>query len=112
MADDVKTTSMARKVIVKNWFDVSRLRVRVVRSVIRIQGYFFKLNGSVEDREGDQASLRKLDDDLRNIAGIRGIAYQIENWTRETSGSWRKLGRKKPISKAAQQAAAEGNQVG
>jgi hypothetical protein len=112
MADDVKITSMARKVIVKNWFDVSRVRVRVVRSVIRIQGYFFKLTGSPEEREGDQASLRKLDEDLRAIAGVRGIAYQVDNWIHESSGSWRKLGGKKPVSKAAQEAVAEGNQVG
>ena len=112
MADDVKITSMARKVIVKNWFDISRVRIRVTRSVIRVQGHFSKLTGSPDEREGDQAGLRKLDEDLLAISGVRGVAYQIDNWVHESSGSWRKLGSKKPLSKAAQQAVSEGNQVG
>jgi hypothetical protein len=112
MADDVKLTAMARKVIVKNWFDLSRIRIRVVRSVIHVQGRFYKLTGSPEEREGDQNSLRKLDEDFHSISGVRSVAYQIENWVHESSGSWRKIGGNKPLSKAAQKALVEGNQLG
>jgi hypothetical protein len=112
MADDVKLMSMARKTIVKNWFDLSRIRVRVTRAVIHVQGRFYKLTGSPEEREGDQASLRKLDEDLHALSGARGVSYQIENWVHESSGTWRKIGGNKPLSKAAQKALSEGNQVG
>ncbi len=98
MADDVKMTSMARKLIVRNWLDISRLRVRVTRGVIFVSGRIYKLTGGPSEREGDEAGLRKLDEDLHSVPGVRGVAYQLENWTREASGAWRKLGQKMTAS--------------
>ena len=110
MADDVKLTALARKIIVKNWFDVTRLRLRTVRGVIHVQGRIFKLTGTPEEREGDEASLRKLDEELHALAQVRGVCYQLENWICVSAGSWRKLGVK--MTEAAQKAMAEGNEVG
>lgn len=98
MADDVKMTSMARKMIVRNWLDISRLRVRVTRGVIFVSGRIHKLTGGPSEKEGDEPGLRKLDDDLHGVPGMRGVAYQLENWTHETSGGWRKLGQKMTAS--------------
>jgi len=98
MPDDVKMTSLARKMIVRNWFDISRVRVRVTRSVILVSGRIYRLTGGPEEREGSEPTLRKLDDDLRGIPGMRGVAYQLDNWTRESSGAWRKLGQKMTAS--------------
>jgi len=111
MADDVKMTSHARKLIVRNWFDISRLRVRVTRGVIFVSGRIYRLTGGPEERNGTEPTLRKLDEDLHGIPGVRGVAYQLENWTREASGAWRQLGQKMTAS-AKRLAEAEDRSVG
>jgi hypothetical protein len=110
MADDTKMTSYARKIVVKNWFDISRLRIRTTRGVIYIQGRIYKLTGSASERDGDEHSLRKLDDDLRNIPGMKGTAYQLDNWVRESSGAWRKVGQK--MTAAAKKALEQSGDIG
>ncbi len=109
MSEDVKITSLARKIIVKNWFDVSRLRVRTTRGVIHVQGRIYKIAGPVNEREGSETVLRKLDEELHGIARVRGVSYQLENWVCASAGSWRKMGVK--MAAAQQKAAAEGNQI-
>ena len=101
---------MARKIVVKNWIDISRLRIRTVRGVIQVQGRIAKLTGSADEREGDESGMRKLDEDLHAISGVRGVNYQLENWICVSAGTWRRL--KVKMSAAAQKAIAEGNEVG
>jgi len=108
--NDVQITAMARKILVRNWMDVSRMRIRAVRGVIHMQGRIAKLTGSADQREGDESGMRKLDEDLRMISGVRGVNYQLENWVCVSTGTWRKL--KVKMSEAAQKAIAEGNEVG
>jgi len=110
MSEDVKINALARKMIVKNWFDISRLRVRTVRGVIHVQGRIYKIAGPVNERDGTETVMRKLDEDLHGIARVRGVNYQLENWVCASAGSWRKVGSK--ASKAQQKALAEGNQIG
>lgn len=110
MSEDVKINSLARKIIVKNWLDVSRLRVRTVRGVIHVQGRIYKIAGPPNEREGSESSMIKLDEELHGIARARGVTYQLENWVCASAGSWRKIGVK--MTKAQQKAMAEGNQIG
>lgn len=101
---------MARKIVVKNWLDISRLRIRTVRGVIHVQGRITKLTGSADEREGDESGMRKLDEDLHAISGVRGVSYNLENWICVSAGTWRKLGVK--MSEAARKAIEEGNEIG
>jgi hypothetical protein len=110
MIDDIKMTAMARKTVIKNRFDISRIRIRVTRGVIHVSGRFQRLTGSPSEREGDETSLRKLDEDLHGLSGMRGVHYQIENWMYEPSGSWQKMGPK--MSKSAAKALEQGNDIG
>ena len=107
MLNDVAITSMARKIVTRNWLDISRLRIRTVRGVIHMQGRIIKLSGGPDDREGDESGMRKLDEDLRVISGVRGVNYQLENWVSVSAGTWRKLHVK--MSEAARQAILDGN---
>jgi hypothetical protein len=110
MSDDMKITALARKIIVKNWFDVSRLRVRTTRGVVLVQGRIYKIAGPVNERDGTEVVMRKLDEDLHGIPRIRGVNYQLENWVSVSSGVWRKIGMK--MNEAQRAAVAAGNQIG
>ena len=85
-------TATARKLLVGNWFDISLVRIRVTRGVINLQGHAQKTSEGTLDLRQVEASLRKLDDELRSMAGFRGVAYFFDNWIREPTGSWRYIG--------------------
>jgi len=86
--DDVQLNSRARKIVTANWLDISQLRIRVTRGAISIQGRIRKLTEKQDERDGDPSSLRKLDDDLRGLRGVRGVTYRLDNWRRDPTGSW------------------------
>ena len=85
----------ARKIITGNWLDVSQIRIRVTRCVINLQGHVQTVGGDPTTREGSEAGLRKLDDELRGLKKFRGVAYFFDNWQRDPTGGWRSLNKKK-----------------
>jgi len=94
VTDDVQLNSRTRRIITANWFDISHLRIRVTRGTISIQGRIRKLTDQRDDRDGDPSSLRKLDDELRGLRGVRSVTYRLDNWRREPSGAWQCTERK------------------
>ncbi|MCX7886227.1 MAG: hypothetical protein N3B01_03075 [Verrucomicrobiae bacterium] len=84
-----------RKLITSNWLDVSQIRIRVIRGVITLQGHVEKLGAPSEEKEGTEAVMRKLDEELRALKGFRGVAYLLDNWIREPTGTWRYTGKKR-----------------
>jgi len=95
MADDRQMTILVRKLITSNWLDVSQIRIRVIRSVINLQGHVEKVGGNPDEKEGTEAGMRKLDDELRALKGFRGIAYFLDNWIRNPTGAWRCTSKKR-----------------
>lgn len=95
MPDDHQMAIQVRKLITSNWLDVSQIRIRVIRGVITLQGHVEKLGGSPEEKEGTEAGMRKLDEELRALKGFRGVAYFLDNWIREPTGAWRYMGKKR-----------------
>lgn len=95
MADDRQLTIFVRKLITSNWLDVSQIRIRVTRGVINLQGHVEKVGGSPNERDGTEAGMRKLDDELRTLKGFRGLAYFLDNWIRDPTGGWRCTAKKK-----------------
>jgi hypothetical protein len=89
MPDDRQMSILVRKIITSNWLDVSQIRIRVIRGVINLQGHVEKVGGNPDEKEGTEAGMRKLDDELRALKGFRGIAYFFDNWIRDPSGGWR-----------------------
>jgi hypothetical protein len=98
MSDDAKMTSQVRKIVTANWLDISEIRVRVTRGVVHFQGHVKSISGDPQNPEGTEAGMRKLDEDVRNLKGFRGVAYSFDNWLRDTTGGWRQLGKKKDSS--------------
>lgn len=95
MSEDHQMAVLVRKIITSNWLDVSQIRIRVTRGVINLQGRVEKIGGNPDEKEGTEAGMRKLDDELRSLKGFRGVAYFFDNWIRESNGSWRCISHKK-----------------
>jgi hypothetical protein len=94
VADDPKLNAATRKLVVSLWFDIALIRVRVTRGVIHLSGHIQKAGGGESDPRQTEASLRKLDEELRAQPGFRGVAFLFDNWNREPTGGWRYIGPK------------------
>jgi hypothetical protein len=99
VANDVKLCAKARKVVASCWLDLSRIRIRVTRGVIHLQGTVARLGEDPRDPEANAPFLTRLDDQLHLLPGYRGINYTFDNWRRETNGTWTFLGKTKPGKK-------------
>jgi hypothetical protein len=53
------------------------------------------VDATPDQREATEAGMRKLDDELRTLKNFRGVAYFFDNWMREATGGWRRIGQKK-----------------
>jgi len=95
MADDRQMSIQVRKLITSNWLDVSQIRIRVIRGVITLQGHVEKIGANPGEKEGTEAGMRKLDEELRALKGFRGVAYLFDNWIREPTGAWRNISKKR-----------------
>ena len=94
MSDDVKLCSKVRKAVVSGWLDISRVRVRVTRGVIHLQGSVVRIGEDPKDPESNEPFLVKLDEQLHTLPGTKGFNYSFDNWRREPNGSWRYTGKK------------------
>ncbi len=90
--EDKELTAKLRRVIVSNWFEVSLMRIRVVRGLVILGGKVNKVGEGAEKPRVISATLRKLDGELRTLRGVRGVNYDFENWVQLPSGAWRLRG--------------------
>jgi hypothetical protein len=94
VADDVKLNAKVRKVIASCRLDLSLLRVRVTRGIVHLSGSVTRMGEDKGDPEANEASLERLDAQLRTLPGYRGINYTFENWRREPTGTWLYTGKR------------------
>jgi hypothetical protein len=85
-ASDTEITAAVRKVLVKHWVDVSRIRIRVTRGVLILTGTIDKIYGA-EGGPVDRSFLSSLDQGLQAVKGLRRIRYQFGNWAKD-GGEW------------------------
>jgi len=95
MSNDHQMAVLVRKIVTSNWLDVSQIRIRVTRSVVNLQGHVEKIDAPPDQREGNEATMRRLDEEIRALKGFRGAAYFFDNWLRDPTGGWRCTTRKK-----------------
>ena len=87
--EDKEFTAKLRRVIVSHWLEVSLMRVRVVRGLVLLGGKIQKVGEGADKLKVIAATLRKLDNELRTLRGVRGVTYDFENWVQLPSGAWR-----------------------
>ena len=88
MSDDVMMTAAARKILISSRFDVTQVRIKSVRGVITMQGRFEKMAGEKVTMDQMLGTLKRMDDSLRSLKGFRGAAFMLDNWARESTGTW------------------------
>jgi len=94
MPSDVQLSARARKIAIACWLDVSRVRIRVIRGAVYLQGTVSRLGEDAKNPEGNASCLEKLHEQLRTLPGSRGVHYAFDNWRHEPTGIWCFTGRK------------------
>jgi hypothetical protein len=94
VSDDVKLNAKARKLVIANRLDIARIRVRVTRGVIHFQGRVHRLGEDPRAPESNEPFLEKLDEQVRQLQGFRGVHFAFDNWRREPTGTWRFTGKR------------------
>lgn len=94
MAEDVKLCAKTRKVVIGCWLDISRIRIRVTRGVIHLQGTVTRIGEDPKDPESNAPFLEKLNEQLHTLPGLRGVHYGFDNWRMEKAGVWTYTGKR------------------
>jgi hypothetical protein len=84
---DVDVTSSVRKVLVKNWVDVAKVRIRVTGGLLTLSGTVAKAHGGTGDDLVDVNFLTTLDHALQHVKGLRRVRYNFANWSKD-GGEW------------------------
>ena len=70
MSDDVKLCSKVRRVVISCALDISRVRVRVTRGIIHLQGSVTRIGEDPKSPESNAPFLEKLDEQLHTLPGF------------------------------------------
>jgi hypothetical protein len=83
---DKEVTVGVRKILVKNWVDIAKVRIRVTKGVAILTGTIAKTYAA-DDANVDPKFLSSVDQGLQTVKGLRRIRYQFDNWTKD-GGEW------------------------
>ncbi len=84
--NDKDIASAVRKVLVKNWVNVSQVRLRVTSGLLTLTGTINKVYGA-EGGDVDPSFLSAIDNALQGVKGLRRVRFQFSNWTKD-GGEW------------------------
>ena len=84
--NDKDVTIAVRKILVKNWVDIAKIRIRVTGGVAILTGTIGKTYAA-EDATVDPKFLSSVDHGLQTVKGLRRIRFQFSNWTKD-GGEW------------------------
>lgn len=85
----VDVTKTVRQVLVKNWLDLSKIRLQVAGGTVIIRGQLEKTH----DQGGvDGLFVEQLEQQLRNTKGLKQIRWSLNDWVFER-GEWRTTNR-------------------
>jgi hypothetical protein len=83
---DKDIAAAVRKLLVKNWVDVSKVRMRVTSGLLTLTGTIEKVYGA-EGGPVDPKFLSAVDHALQGVKGLRRVRFQFTNWTKD-GGEW------------------------
>jgi len=98
MTAKYQTQAEIRRVFVRHWIDLDGLTFGCHRETVRVAGALRPSGG--RPLPIDAAFLDNLENELCRIGDVRRVHFELKNWRRDASGSWRCLA-------AAQDAKAE-----
>ena len=87
MSANARALSKVRNQLSKRWIDTQRLRIHVARDTVRISGELVRL-GMSSAGSGDSIRIDILETEIKRIAGIKRVYFELSNWVRDDSGKW------------------------
>ena len=84
MAGNCDLTSAVRRVLVKSWLDMGKIRLQVAGKTVIIRGRI------VKNRDDDPVTglfLEQLEQTIRATRGVKNLRWILEDWAHER-GQW------------------------
>ncbi len=85
MSSSLDITKAVRKVLVKNWLDLGKVRIQVAGKTVIIRG---RLTKSRDDDPVDGMFIEGLETALRGIKGVKLFRWNLNDWVHDR-GQWR-----------------------
>ncbi len=90
--DDARINSIVRNVLVRRWVDLDRLRIGTSDGVVHIEGEIrqcLSLAPAIGEGRPSVQFVRKIDRELRRIAGVRDVVLSLDGFER-VGTEWRR----------------------
>lgn len=81
----VDITQSVRHTLVRNWVDMSRLKIQVAGGTVILRG---KIARSREDEPVNGLFVEELMQQIRSSKGVKQVRMNLDDWTHER-GQWR-----------------------
>ncbi len=91
-SEDARIHSRVRNVLSRRWVDVKRLNVGTIDGVIHIEGELkqcLSLAPAIGEGRPSLQFLRKIERELRSIAGVRDVVFSIAGFEKVGS-EWKR----------------------
>ena len=83
---NVDLTKAVRTVLIKNWLDVSRVRLQIAGGNVIIRGRLAKAR---DDEPVTGLFIEHLEQEIRNTKGVKNLRWIVEGWDFDR-GKWQK----------------------
>ncbi len=94
-AKDFKINSDVRRILIKNWIDLKKLRYCTIGGVVCLRGELdtmYNAPGRDEGRGGIRAEqVSDLERALRKVTNVNRIKFTLNNWEKGSEGWSRKI---------------------
>lgn len=77
-------TQSVRRVLVKSWLDMSKIRLQVAGATVIVRGRLVKAR---DDDPVNGLFIEMLEQQLRNAKGVKHLRWVLDDWVHER-GQW------------------------
>ncbi len=82
---DVDLHAAVRRVLVKNWLDMGKVKIQIAGGTIILRGTVTK--GREGDTPVDGLFIEELETQIRGVKGVKFVRWMIEGWKYDR-GKW------------------------
>lgn len=101
MNADLLINRAVRSVLVRHWIDLGRLSVRTTSGKVYIHGALMRLPGVAD--ELTSTIVHAMFDEVDRIRGVRRTMITLDNWHRDGTDAWRRVGDEAGADKVGRQ---------
>jgi hypothetical protein len=82
---DVDLSAAVRRLLVKNWVDMSKIRLQVAGKTVILRGRMLKAGEGHDPVTG--LFIEELEQQIMSTRGVRFVRWMLEDWKQER-GNW------------------------